>query len=194
MAYNYIKIDENGTQYATNIAPVWGVVSDVADYYDYDTQKWYDKDGVAYTNGITYLPYRINVDTEGNVLDVDAFELPTLAEKKVIAKTVEAQELKAKNACTAFVNFDGTTTPPTIRDSYNVSQVIRVATGQFDVYFEEEMDNINYSVSPGVTGTARTINVWGRYLHKCSLATYNTSNVGENLLFNTVQIFGGKDN
>jgi len=49
-----------------------------------------------------------------------------------------------KNACTAWVNFDGTTTPPTIADSFNVDDVVRSATGKFEVYFKETMNNANY--------------------------------------------------
>jgi len=56
-------------------------------------------------------------------------------------------EFKGKNACTAWVNFDGTTTPPTIRDSFNVSDVVRTATGRFKVYFETGMENQDYTMS-----------------------------------------------
>lgn len=60
---------------------------------------------------------------------------------------ISAGTIQAKNAATAWVNFDGTTTPPTIRDSYNVRDVVRTATGKFEIFFEEDMDNANYSVN-----------------------------------------------
>lgn len=39
-----------------------------------------------------------------------------------------------KNQCTAWVNFDGTTTPPTIKDSFNISSVVRDSTGTFGIF------------------------------------------------------------
>lgn len=66
---------------------------------------------------------------------------------------ISAGTVYSKNSCTAWVNFDGTTTPPTIRDSFNVSDVVRTATGRFEVYFEEAMDNTLYNF----IGTSRRI-------------------------------------
>lgn len=54
-----------------------------------------------------------------------------------------------KNQCTAWVNFDGTTTPPTIRDSFNVSSVVRNAVGNYTITFNTAMINVNYSVCAG---------------------------------------------
>ena len=47
--------------------------------------------------------------------------------------------------CRAWVNFNGTTTPPTIRASGNVSSVTRNATGSFTVNFTTAMPDVNYS-------------------------------------------------
>lgn len=52
--------------------------------------------------------------------------------------------------CRAWVNFDGTTTPPTIRGSGNVSNVTRAATGDYTITFTTAMPDANYAV----TGTA----------------------------------------
>ena len=52
-----------------------------------------------------------------------------------------------KNQCTAWVNFDGTTTPPTIRDSVNVSSVVRTSAANYDIYFQTNMTNTNYIIS-----------------------------------------------
>ena len=51
-----------------------------------------------------------------------------------------------KSKCTAWVNFDGTTTPPTIRDSYNVKDVIKTGTGKFEVFFKTEMNSDIFAV------------------------------------------------
>jgi hypothetical protein len=52
--------------------------------------------------------------------------------------------------CRAWVNFDGTVSPPTIRGSGNVSQVTRGATGDYTITFTNAMPDANYAV----TGTA----------------------------------------
>lgn len=48
-------------------------------------------------------------------------------------------------ACRAWVNFDGTTTPPTIRASGNVSSVTRNGTGDYTINFTTAMPDGNYS-------------------------------------------------
>ena len=111
---------------------------------------------------------------------------------------IKANKYKGKNACTAWVNFDGTTTPPTIKDSYNVSKVIRTATGLYDIYFAEEMDNLNF-----------TINFTGKYYggtggfysdsgtRGLNFVRVNVINQAMTTGFNNdscqVQIFGGKN-
>jgi len=52
--------------------------------------------------------------------------------------------------CRAWVNFDGTVSPPTIRGSGNVSSVTRAATGDYTITFTNAMPDANYAV----TGTA----------------------------------------
>jgi hypothetical protein len=52
-------------------------------------------------------------------------------------------------ACRAWVNFDGTTSPPTIRASGNVSSVTKSATGRYRVNFSTAMPDANYCVGPG---------------------------------------------
>jgi hypothetical protein len=48
-------------------------------------------------------------------------------------------------ACRAWVNFDGTTTTPTIRASGNVSSVTRLSTGYYRINFTTAMQDANYS-------------------------------------------------
>ena len=47
----------------------------------------------------------------------------------------------------AWVNFSGTTSPGTIRSSFNVSSVIRNAIGNYTVIFTTAMNNDNYVVA-----------------------------------------------
>jgi hypothetical protein len=50
-------------------------------------------------------------------------------------------------ACRAWVNFNGTTSPGTIRASGNVSSVTRNSTGSHTVNFATAMPDTNYAVS-----------------------------------------------
>jgi hypothetical protein len=52
--------------------------------------------------------------------------------------------------CRAWVNFDGTTGPATIRASGNVSSVTKPGTGQYQVNFATALPDANYSTN--VTG------------------------------------------
>jgi hypothetical protein len=45
----------------------------------------------------------------------------------------------------AWVNFNGTTSPGTIRSSYNVSSVTKNGTGDYTVNFTTAMSDANYS-------------------------------------------------
>ena len=47
----------------------------------------------------------------------------------------------------AWVNFNGTTSPGTIRSAYNVSSVKKNGTGDYTVNFATPMNDANYSVS-----------------------------------------------
>lgn len=90
------------------------------------------------TNSRNYLNHIVYADADGGVLYVE--ELPKIEYKDVI----KANDFKGKNACTAWVNFDGTTTPPTIRDSYGFSSCIRTGVARYRLYFDRPMDNLNY--------------------------------------------------
>lgn len=72
---------------------------------------------------------------------------------------VQADGSHIKNQCTAWVSFDGTTTPPTINDSFNVSDVVRTALGRFTIVFENTMDNANHVSVGRLNGTGNAISV-----------------------------------
>jgi hypothetical protein len=64
----------------------------------------------------------------------------------------------AQGSAKAWVNFDGTTTVPTIRANFNVSSVTRNGTGDYNVNFTTAMPDANYSVSLQGTGENDTTN------------------------------------
>ena len=89
------------------------------------------------------------------------------------------------SACRAWVNFDGTTTPPTIRASFNVDSVVRNDTGDYTVNFTTAMPDANYSTVVAVTGRkgsdGSTVLNQGGFaatgLHTNTAITYTTSAV-----------------
>ena len=62
--------------------------------------------------------------------------------------------------CKAWVNFNGVTTA-TVRASFNVSSVIRNATGQYTLNFTTAFANANYSTV--ALASANTTQLFGTY-------------------------------
>lgn len=143
------------------------------------------------TESRNYLDAIVYADAGGQPTYIE--QLPKTEYKDVI----KANEYQGKNACTAWVNFDGTTTPPTIRDSYNVSAVIRTATGVFDIYFKTPMDNINYSLSNTVYATSAGnndgINAMAKSKNKVKIDIATIATILINPDYADIQIYGGKD-
>lgn len=174
-------------------APTYGVVNpnNGSFFYNINENKWYNPDGSENTNGVNFLNSIVYGDSTGNPLYIE--ELQKIKYENI----VEANEFKSRNSCTAWVNFDGTTTPPTIRDSYNVSQVIRTSTGVYDVYFEEVMDNDNYTVSStqaatsSNSGNTLVINS-EKTNNKFIIRMFNNSGTYFNADSFNIQVFGGK--
>lgn len=212
MSIKYLKVFADGTKERVDNAPSYGVESNISDYYK--DGVWYDNTGTKYTTQFTYASQDGKLvgfevadgevvdihleDTESNVI-APSLSLPALGCDNLIAnEKVIAEEFKGKNACTAWVNFDGTTTPPTIRDSYNVSGVVRTGTGQYDIYFEEPMDNTSYSIQHSLTYSYSTTGVYqsinrGQLTNKISIQTVNASNASTNCEEVTIEIKGGRD-
>ncbi len=49
--------------------------------------------------------------------------------------------------CRAWVNFDSTTTPPTVKGGFNVASVTRNGTGDFTINFTTALPTANYAAS-----------------------------------------------
>lgn len=61
--------------------------------------------------------------------------------------TIPATSISGANVAKAWVNFNGTTSPGTIRSSFNVSSVTKNGTGDHTVNFATPMANANYAVA-----------------------------------------------
>ena len=95
----------------------------------------------------------------------------------------QAANLSGTGICVAWVNFNGTTSPGTIRAAFNVTSVTKSGTGDYIVNFTNALTDANYATvsSSGRNGTGT-----GGYLSlvadktaqtttTCQLYTINTS-------------------
>jgi hypothetical protein len=106
---------------------------------------------------------QLKVDTITNEAGTDSPEFPFGVDAAQLTGDIVAERMKDGfnasgdapiYACRAWVNFDGTTTPPTIRASGNVSSVTRNGTGNYTVSFIEPMPDANYSLCHIIGGTS----------------------------------------
>ena len=79
------------------------------------------------------------------VIPANAVGATQIANGSVTAAKLGTNE--QKQIAKAWVNFNGTTSPGTIRSSYNVSSVTKNGTGDYTVNFATAMADANYSVS-----------------------------------------------
>lgn len=154
----------------------------------------------ALTTPISFIddkPYQVASGTPMDRL-VDYPSIPkNVMESSYVDGDLEVSgEVKGKNQCTGWVNFDGTTTPPTIRDSYNVSDVVRISAGVYDVYFETDMVNTNYSFSSQSGLNAASNPAQNPIVYKAisyfQVEHRESNNTRYNVDEMSVQIFGGK--
>jgi len=119
-----------------------------------------------------------------------------LVNGSVIASKLGTNE--QKQICKAWVNFNGTTSPGTIRSSYNVSSVTKNGTGDYTVNFATAMADANYSLN---ISTSRDGSPQGNIVNSPVIETLGTSscrvityaygsyNYGDHII-NGVNIFG----
>tara|TARA_R110002095_G_C4251687_1_gene240226 strand:- start:5736 stop:9821 length:4086 start_codon:yes stop_codon:yes gene_type:complete len=108
-------------------------------------------DGLVYNNAGTVIDRvylaKIMTGASGELLNYE--NLPVAKTKGVDAeyqgKVTVHGDISNRGICTAWVNFDGTTNPPTIRDSYNVADVVDLGAGSYKVVFDTPMDSLGYS-------------------------------------------------
>lgn len=76
--------------------------------------------------------------------------------------------------CRAWVNFNGSTSPGTIRASFNVSSVTKNGTGDYTVNFTNAMPDANYSTQISVSDPGTNNQVLGTMLNS---GTYSINSV-----------------
>lgn len=89
---------------------------------------------------------RILDSTELGKVDIPGgIETDVLNAAELVADTWKNVDGTENYKCRAWCNFDGTTTPPTIRASGNVSSVVRNGIGDYTVNFNIAMPDTKYA-------------------------------------------------
>jgi hypothetical protein len=79
----------------------------------------------------------------------------------------------------AWVNFNGLTTPPTIRGAMNISSITKNTTGDYTLNFTTAMPNTNYSVSQiGTSNTPSVAVMAGAMIKGTAASGINNFNAG----------------
>lgn len=109
-------------------------------------------DRILDSTGINPVEIPVGLDT--GIMNAD----------QLVSDTWKSQDGTENYKCKAFVNFDGSTTPPTIRASGNVSSVVGNGTGDYTVNFTTAMPDDSYATvcavgggTTGVTGGSNNI-------------------------------------
>ena len=99
------------------------------------------------TGTLTIAAPNTNTDRTFNLPDASGTVLTDVSDIEAQVKTAtNASGSAPVYACRAWVNFNGTTSPGTIRASGNVSSVTRNGTGNYNVNFTTAMPDANYAL------------------------------------------------
>jgi len=142
--------------------------------------------GTALTTPITYHDKVIEVAV-GEPVDTAEFNYPD-----TVLDVLRVEEVRSKNQCTAWVAVDATTTPVTLRDGFNHSDVVSMSTGVFRFYFESRMDNTNY-VAMGSSSVSNFIMVDNKTLDYVEISDKNYNGTLHADRLKGIAIIGGKE-
>jgi hypothetical protein len=95
----------------------------------------------------------LNLPDAGGTMVLDT-ATQTLTNKTLTTPNIDSAQFATVTgtaplyACRAWVNFNGTTSPPTIRASGNVSSVTKTSAGDYTVNFTTAMPDADYAGLP----------------------------------------------
>lgn len=128
--------------------------------------------------------------------DATTLTSANIGTSQLINGSVTASKLgttEQKQICKAWVNFNGTTSPGTIRSSYNVSSVTKNGTGNYTVNFATAMNDANYT-TVGTCNNFSTIlgapYVSSQTINSIQISTGSTSPALFDVSTASVQVFG----
>ena len=135
------------------------------------------------------MPSQIKVDEIKNVagqyeIKTNTFKGQTTAGSINVQGEGTATTNLQQGLCKSWVNFDGSESPLTNRDSFNVSSLFDNGTGNYDQIFTNNMSSSNYSV----TGTgADNIPIASNRDRNFEMAAESTSQANLNFFLSSQQ-------
>jgi hypothetical protein len=85
-----------------------------------------------------------------------------------------------KQIAKAWVNFNGTTSPGTIRSSFNVSSVTKNGTGDYTVNFTTAMADANYSIVLGGSRNNSAVDNFGMQFYSQATGSVRINTIANN--------------
>jgi hypothetical protein len=161
-------------------------------------------DGLVYNNAGTVIDRvylaKIMTGASGELLNYENLPVAKIksVDQELQGNSTVHGEIKNRGICTAWVNFDGTTNPPTIRDSENVADVVDLGTGQYEIIFETPMDDIGFSLGVSKQNNSTQTNtnayeiIFQRTTNKIRIVCHENSSLTDSPNVG-VQVFGGKE-
>jgi hypothetical protein len=124
--------------------------------------------------------------------DTTSLTSANIGTAQLVNGSVTAEKLgtnEQKQIAKAWVNFNGTTSPGTIRSSFNVSSVTKNGTGDYTVNFATAMADANYSSVFSSNNWISTLTAYNTTAG-CRVQTFNSTAVYGDTSYVTVAIFG----
>jgi hypothetical protein len=94
--------------------------------------------------------------------------------------TIPATSISGANVAKAWVNFNGTTSPGTIRSSFNVSSVTKNGTGDYTVNFTTAMADANYSIVLGGSRNNSAVDNFGMQFYSQATGSVRINTIANN--------------
>jgi hypothetical protein len=118
------------------------------------------------------------LDTSTQTLTNKTLTSPTLTTPNIDSAQVATVSGTAPiYMCRAWVNFNGTTSPGTIRASGNVSSVTRNSTGNYTVNFTTALPDTNYCPTQSLGATGAAYHIFRSISRTTSAFNFTTSYV-----------------
>ena len=144
---------------------------------------------VSVTGDVTISNAGVTAIAAGAVVTADVADAAITAPKLSGAQTGSAPIY----GCRAWVNFDGTTSPATIRASGNVTSVTKNATGDYTINFTTAMSDANYSAvsSVGAASSTNATLICAKYAGTSTSASFriqSTANASSSTYYDLADI------
>ena len=154
----------------------------------------------------------LQASIKNNCIEEGFMQTNSVSTNKIVGGSITYDKLNngvTPGLAKAWVNFNGTTNPPTINASFNVDGVTKNATGDYTITFTNSLGTANYSVCatsrhqtsnvsnlgfgtsvtlhPSQAPTDTTVRIWNTSFQKTNVVSNIVSEADSSLI--SVQVF-----